>query len=125
MSDLIKVPYTELFQRAARIRQEAETIRAEIDTLQQTVESVQWMGKRAERFFTLWNETIPEMERWVATLQGFAGSTERNSVRHNCPPRYSTCAPDAFTTAAHFGISLLMYAPNSSGVLALTSAPMS
>ena len=46
MSDLIKVPYSELFQRAARIRQEAETIRAEIDTLQNTVESVQWMGAR-------------------------------------------------------------------------------
>jgi len=62
MSDLIKVPYSELFQRAARIRQEAETI-------------------RAERFFSLWNETIPEMERWVATLQGFAGELEEQARR--------------------------------------------
>ena len=39
------------------------------------------MGKRAERFFTLWNETIPEMERWVATLQGFAGELEDQARR--------------------------------------------
>ncbi|MBL8116401.1 MAG: WXG100 family type VII secretion target [Anaerolineae bacterium] len=81
MTDLIKVPYTELFQRAARIRQEADVIRAEIETLRQTVESVQWMGKRAERFFTLWNDTIPEMERWVATLQGFADELESQARR--------------------------------------------
>ncbi|MBN8618578.1 MAG: WXG100 family type VII secretion target [Anaerolineae bacterium] len=81
MTDLIKVPYTELFQRAARIRQEADVIRTEIETLRQTVESVQWMGKRAERFFTLWNDTIPEMERWVATLQGFADELESQARR--------------------------------------------
>lgn len=81
MTDLVKVPYTELFQRAARIRQEADVIRAEIETLRQTVESVQWMGKRAERFFTLWNDTIPEMERWVATLQGFADELESQARR--------------------------------------------
>ena len=81
MTDLIKVPYTELFQRAARIRQEADVIRAEIETLRQTVESVQWMGKRAERFFTLWNDTIPEMERWVPTLQGFADELESQARR--------------------------------------------
>ena len=59
----------------------ADVIRAEIETLRQTVESVQWMGKRAERFFTLWNDTIPEMERWVATLQGFADELESQARR--------------------------------------------
>ena len=80
MSDLIKVPYTELFQRAARIRQEAETIRAEIDTLQQTVESVQWMGKRAERFFTLWNGLRPRA-RGVDVPVSFSLGEESGIVR--------------------------------------------
>lgn len=65
MSDWVRVPYTELVHRAGRIRQEADTIRAEIRTLKSTVESLQWMGRRAERFFTVWNETLPEMEQWV------------------------------------------------------------
>jgi WXG100 family type VII secretion target len=76
MSDLIKVPYAELFVRAARIRQEAEAVRAEIQLLTETVESIQWMGKRAEKFFTLWQETKPEMETWAATLENFAASLE-------------------------------------------------
>lgn len=81
MSDLVKVPYTELFQRAARIRQEADTIRAEIKTLHSTVDSVQWIGKRADRFFSLWNETLPEMEQWVAILEGFANELEDQARR--------------------------------------------
>jgi WXG100 family type VII secretion target len=81
MSDLVKVPYTELFQRAARIRQEADTIRAEIKTLHSTVDSIQWIGKRADRFFTLWNETLPEMEQWVAILEGFANELEDQARR--------------------------------------------
>ncbi len=76
MSDLIKVPYAELFVRAARIRQEAEAVRAEIQLLTETVESIQWMGKRAEKFFTLWQETKPEMETWATTLENFAASLE-------------------------------------------------
>lgn len=51
MADLIQVPYTELFQRATRIRQQAEIVRGEIRTLQETVDSIQWIGTRAERFF--------------------------------------------------------------------------
>jgi WXG100 family type VII secretion target len=81
MTDFIKVPYAELFQRAARIRQEAETIRAEIQTLKNTVESVNWLGRRADKFFTLWNETVPEMERWVTILEGFAGELEDQARR--------------------------------------------
>jgi WXG100 family type VII secretion target len=81
MSDLVKVPYTELFQRAARIRQEADTIRAEIKTLRSTVDSIQWIGKRADRFFTLWNETLPDMEQWVTILDGFANELEDQARR--------------------------------------------
>jgi WXG100 family type VII secretion target len=76
MSDLIKVPYTELFQRAARIRQEADAVRAEIQLLTETVDSIQWMGKRADKFFTMWQETRPEMETWVQTLENFANNLE-------------------------------------------------
>lgn len=81
MTDLIKVPYTELFQRAARIRQEAETIRGEVKTLHSTVDSLQWIGKRADRFFSLWNETLPEMEQWVTILEGFATELEEQARR--------------------------------------------
>ena len=81
MSDYIKIPYAELLQRAARIRQEAETIRAEIRTLRNTIESVQWMGRRADRFFTLWNETLPDMEAWVAVLERFANELESQARR--------------------------------------------
>jgi len=81
MTDLVKVPYTELFQRAARIRQEADTIRAEIKTLRSTVDSIQWIGKRADRFFTLWNETLPDMEQWVSILEGFAAELEDQARR--------------------------------------------
>ncbi len=81
MSDLIKVPYTELFQRALRIRQEADTIRTEIETLKSTVEGIQWIGKRADRFFVLWNETLPEMEQWVMILEKFAAELEDQARR--------------------------------------------
>jgi len=81
MSDWVRVPYAELVHRASRIRQEAETIRAEIRTLKAAVESVQWMGRRAERFFTVWNETVPEMEQWVAILESFASELEDQARR--------------------------------------------
>ena len=81
MSDWVRVPYAELVHRASRIRQEADTIRAEIRTLKTAVESVQWMGRRAERFFTVWNETVPEMEQWVAILESFAGELEDQARR--------------------------------------------
>ena len=81
MSDWVRVPYAELVHRASRIRQEADTIRAEIRTLKSAVESVQWMGRRAERFFTVWNETVPEMEQWVAILESFAGELEDQARR--------------------------------------------
>lgn len=76
MSEIIKVPYAELFVRAARIRQEAEAVRAEIQLLTETVESIQWMGKRAEKFFSLWQETKPEMENWASILENFATNLE-------------------------------------------------
>lgn len=81
MSDYIKVPYTELLQRATRIRQESEIIRGEIRTLRATIESVQWMGRRADRFFVLWNETLPDMEAWVAILERFATELENQARR--------------------------------------------
>lgn len=81
MTDLIRVPYAELLQRAARIRQEAETIRAEIRSLKATIESIQWMGRRADRFFTLWEETLPDMEAWVAILERFAAELDDQARR--------------------------------------------
>ena len=79
MSDLIKVPYTELFQRATRIRQEADAVRTEIQLLTETVDSIQWMGKRADKFFSLWQDAKPEMETWVKTLEAFANSLEQQA----------------------------------------------
>lgn len=81
MADYVKVPYAELLQRAARIRQEADTIRAEMKTLRETIESIEWMGKRADRFFQLWNETLPEMEQWVMILETFASELEDQARR--------------------------------------------
>ena len=81
MSDFVKIPYAELLQRAARIRQEAETVRAEIQTLNQTVDSIHWIGKRADRFFVMWAEARPEMENWVKTLERFADELEYQARR--------------------------------------------
>lgn len=81
MSDFVKVPYAELYQRAARIRQEAQAIRTEIQTLSETIENIQWIGKRADRFFGLWDETRPEMENWVRILETFADSLEDQARR--------------------------------------------
>lgn len=81
MTDIIKVPYTELFQRAARIRQEADSIRTEIKTLKETVEGLQWIGRRADRFFTVWNESLPDMEHWVMVLENFASELEEQARR--------------------------------------------
>jgi WXG100 family type VII secretion target len=81
MSDFIKVPYAELFQRAIRIRQEADTIRAEIKTLKDTVASIEWIGRRADKFFSMWQETVPEMENWVTILENFAAELEDQARR--------------------------------------------
>ncbi len=81
MSDFVKVPYAELYQRASRIRQEAEAIRGEIQTLTETIENIQWMGKRADRFFALWDETRPEMVNWVEILERFADNLEEQARR--------------------------------------------
>jgi WXG100 family type VII secretion target len=81
MSDFVKVPYAELYQRAARIRQEAQAIRVEIQTLAETIENIQWIGKRADRFFGLWDDTRPEMENWVRILENFADTLEDQARR--------------------------------------------
>jgi hypothetical protein len=61
MADMIKVPYGELFKRAQGIRQQADAVRNEIRTLSDTITSIQWMGKRAERFFQMWDEARPNL----------------------------------------------------------------
>ena len=81
MSDFVRIPYAELLQRANRIRQEAELVRAEIHSLNQTVDSLQWMGKRADRFFRMWEESRPQMENWVKTLESFANELEQQARR--------------------------------------------
>ncbi|MBE2184521.1 MAG: WXG100 family type VII secretion target [Anaerolineae bacterium] len=81
MSDIIRVPYTELFQRAASIRQQAEVVRQEINTLDETVTSIDWMGQRAQRFFNMWEEARPQMQQWVTTLESFATDLENQARR--------------------------------------------
>lgn len=81
MSDLIKIPYLELLHRASRIRQEAEAVRTEIAVLTRTVESIHWMGKRAERFFAMWEQARPQMETWAKTLDSFADELEHQARR--------------------------------------------
>lgn len=81
MTDLIRVPYTELLHRAGRIRQEAETIRREVQALKTTFDGLTWMGRRAERFFALWHETVPEMEQWASVLEAFATELEDQARR--------------------------------------------
>ncbi|MFQ3647769.1 MAG: WXG100 family type VII secretion target [Anaerolineae bacterium] len=81
MADLVKVPYTELMARAAAIRQEAEATRAELQALRQAIDSIQWMGKRAERFFTAWEQARPEMENWILLLENLAMSLEVQARR--------------------------------------------
>jgi len=81
MSDFVRIPYAELLHRASRIRQEAELVRAEIQNLNQTVETLHWMGKRADRFFRMWEESRPEMESWVRTLENFANELEQQARR--------------------------------------------
>jgi WXG100 family type VII secretion target len=81
MADLIKVPYTELLQRATAIRQEAEAVRAEIQALRQAIESIEWMGKRADKFFAMWEQSRPEMENWAMLLDNLALSLEVQAQR--------------------------------------------
>ena len=81
MSDYVKVPYAELLQRTVRIRQEADIVRTEINTLDETIETLQWMGKRADRFFSMWHETRPEMQNWVKILESFADDLEDQARR--------------------------------------------
>lgn len=81
MSDIIRVPYTELFQRAASIRQQAEVVRQEINTLDETVTSIDWMGQRAQRFFNMWEEARPQMQQWVTILESFANDLENQARR--------------------------------------------
>ncbi len=81
MSDIIRVPYTELFQRAAAIRQQAEVVRQEINTLDETVTSIDWMGQRAQRFFNMWEEARPQMQQWVTILESFATDLENQARR--------------------------------------------
>ena len=81
MADMIKVPYGELFKRAQGIRQQADAVRNEIRTLSDTISGIQWMGKRAERFFQMWDEARPKMEEWAATLEGFAADLENQARR--------------------------------------------
>jgi WXG100 family type VII secretion target len=81
MADTIKGPDSELFKRAQAIRQQADAVRNEIRTLSDTITGIQWMGKRAERFFQMWDEAKPKMEEWAATLEGFATDLENQARR--------------------------------------------
>jgi WXG100 family type VII secretion target len=70
-----------LFQRAAAIRQQAETVRREIVSLSETIGSIDWMGRRAERFFRMWEEARPQMDNWVTILESFATDLENQGRR--------------------------------------------
>jgi WXG100 family type VII secretion target len=81
MADLIQVPYQELSQRAARIRQQAELVDGEINNLSNVVDSIQWIGTRAQRFFAMWDEAEPEMRSWVQILRSFADDLDNQARR--------------------------------------------
>jgi WXG100 family type VII secretion target len=81
MPDIVKVPYTELFQRAASIRQQADAVRREITNLSETIGSIEWIGSRADRFFRMWDEALPEMQSWVTILESFATDLENQARR--------------------------------------------
>jgi WXG100 family type VII secretion target len=76
MADLIKVPYSELFQRASVIRSKADLVRGEIKKLDGTVANIQWMGQRAQKFFDMWAQAKPDMEAWATILDNFANDLE-------------------------------------------------
>lgn len=81
MADLVQVPYTELFQRATRIRQQADLVNSEIENLASVVDGIQWIGTRAGRFFSMWAEAEPEMRSWVQILRSFADDLENQARR--------------------------------------------
>ena len=81
MTDIIRVPYTELLQRAGRIREQADAVRREIQQLTQAVESIDWIGGRAGRFFSMWADAKPEMQRWADALDGLAEELEAQARR--------------------------------------------
>jgi WXG100 family type VII secretion target len=81
MNDVIRVPYTELLQRAGRIREQADAVRREIQQLTQAVESIDWVGSRAGRFFGMWADAKPEMQRWADALDGLAEELEAQARR--------------------------------------------
>lgn len=81
MPDIVKVPYSELFQRAASIRQQADAVRREVVSLSETIGGIEWMGSRADRFFRMWEESRPEMDNWVSILESFATDLENQARR--------------------------------------------
>jgi WXG100 family type VII secretion target len=81
MPDIVKVPYSELFQRAASIRQQADAVRREVVSLSETIGSIEWIGSRADRFFRMWEESRPEMDQWVTVLENFANDLESQARR--------------------------------------------
>jgi len=81
MSDLIKVPYTELRSRAATMHTQADAVLAEVNALNDVVSSMQWLGNRADRFMAMWNEAVPAMRHWAAILHDFASDLENQADR--------------------------------------------
>ena len=81
MSSMIKVPYTEMQQRASTIRQQASLVRAEVQALETNVDSVQWMGNRASKFFNMWEEARPAMLQWADILDAFADELDAQAKR--------------------------------------------
>ena len=92
MPDIVKVPYSELFQRAASIRQQADAVRREVVSLSETIGGIEWMGSRAERFFRMWEFYLAGSEiafRWdelfvfqmQITRQQFATPDNRNYIQ--------------------------------------------
>ncbi len=81
MSSMIKVPYVEMQQRAATIRQQASLVRAEVQALEANVDTVEWMGNRARRFFDMWEEARPQMLQWADILDAFADELDQQAKR--------------------------------------------
>jgi len=78
---MIKVPYVEMQQRAATIRQQATLVRAEVEALDNNVKSVNWIGNRASHYFSMWEQARPQMLQWAQILDAFADELDQQAKR--------------------------------------------
>ncbi|MEO8393457.1 MAG: WXG100 family type VII secretion target [Chloroflexota bacterium] len=91
MSDIIKVPYTELFHHAAVIHEQANIVESQVTLLSTTLAEIVWVGERRTRFFGQWENAKPQMNDWVKNLRAFADDLESQARRMQAA---DTMSPD-------------------------------